>query len=167
MLISEKKTWFIFFVQKQTNCHLTSSIHCFSQWGSRHLLYHFHSLCTYWEPRYFFPGKLVPRGFWERETNAVQWKPWSSTANGVCGHDYVKMDHFIGATLGKVSFLVLWHIWTNLAANIAVNRWNVDHVWRCVRPRWPQRFLQVSLGTGHYLCTGADIEEGSRLFRIV
>ena len=42
---------------------------------------------------------------------------------------YAKMDHFIGATLGKVSFLVLWHIWTNLAANIAVNRWNVDHVY--------------------------------------
>ena len=38
-----------------------------------------------------------------------------------------KMDYSIGATLGKVSFLVLWHIWTNLAANIAVNRWNVDH----------------------------------------
>ena len=76
-----KKTWFIFFVQKQTNCHLTSSIHCSSQWGSRHLLYHFHALCTYWEPFNFSPGKLVPRGFWERETNAVQWKPWSSTAN--------------------------------------------------------------------------------------
>ena len=40
-----------------------------------------------------------------------------------------KMDYSIGATLGKVSFLVLWHIWTNLAANIAVNRWNVDHVY--------------------------------------
>ena len=45
------------------------------------------------------------------------------------GQDYAKMDHSTGATLGKVSFLVLWHIWINLAANIAVNRWNVDHVY--------------------------------------
>ena len=30
------------------------------------------------------------------------------------------MDDSTGASLGKVSFLVLWHIWTNLAANIAV-----------------------------------------------
>ena len=54
------------------------------------------------------------------------------------------MDHSTGASLGKVSFLVLWHIWTNLAANIAVNRWNVDHLLCCVRPRsarWPQMRL--------------------------
>ena len=114
-------------------CHLTTSIHCFSQWGGRHLLYHFHSLCTYWEPFNFSPGKLVPRGFWERETNAVQWKPWSSTANGGNWYNLWSRlrEHgpFNRATLGKVSFLVLWHIWTNLAANIAVNRWNVDHVY--------------------------------------
>ena len=29
-----------------------------------------------------FAGNLVPRGFWEREPNTVQWKPWSSSANG-------------------------------------------------------------------------------------
>lgn len=29
-----------------------------------------------------FAGKLVSRGFWEREPNTVHWKPWSSSANG-------------------------------------------------------------------------------------
>ena len=59
------------------------------------------------------------------------------------------MDHSTGASLGKVSFLVLWHIWTNLAANIAVNRWNVDHLLCCVRPlsaSWPQIFYRYVEG---------------------
>ena len=133
MLMSEKKTWLIFFVQKQTNCHLTSSIHCFSQWGSRHVLYHFHSLCTHWEPFSFFPGKLVPRGFWNEKPMQCNGSHDHQLQMGeidtICSQDYAKMDHFIGATLGKVSFLILWHIWTNLAANIAVNRWNADHVY--------------------------------------
>ena len=63
----------------------------------------------------------------------------------ICGQDEAKMDHSTGASLGKVSFLVLWHIWTNLAAIIAVNRWNVDHLLCCVRPRsarWPQIFYR-------------------------
>ena len=143
--MSEKKTWLIFFVQKQTNCHLTSSIHCFSQWGSRHLLYHFHSLCTYWEPFNFFPGKLVPRGFWERETNAVQWKPWSSTTNGGnCYNLWSRLPITLAGThqctRGNWPFYRCYpwksfiprsvaYFWTNLAANIAVNCWNVDHVY--------------------------------------
>ena len=69
-------------------------------------------------------------------------QPQMGEIDTICGQDYAKMDHFIGANHGKVSFLVLWHIWINLAADIAVNRWNVDHVLRCVRPRWPQIFYR-------------------------
>ena len=86
----------------------------------------------------------MPRGFWERMhyNGSHDHQLQMGEIDTICGQDYAKMDHFIGATLGKVSFLVLSHIWTNLAANIAVNRLNVDHVLRCVRPRWPQRFYR-------------------------
>ena len=153
-------------------CHLTSSIHCFSQWGGRHLFYYFHSLCTHWEPFYFSPGKLVPRGFWERETNAVQWKPWSSTTNGEnCYNLWSRLREngpfcrcypwkgFIPrsvAYLDKLSrkysckSLECWPCFTLCATTLASN------------------ILQVSLGTCHYLCRGeGGIEGGSRLFQIV
>ena len=66
------------------------------------------------------------------------------------------MDHSTGASLGKVSFLVLWHIWTNLATIIAVNRWNVEMLCATTFSTLASNILQESLGTGHYLCRGGE-----------
>ena len=44
------------------------------------------------------------------------------------------MDFSMVATFGNVSFLVLCHFWTNLSASVTASRWNVDHVFRLVRP---------------------------------
>ena len=45
-----------------------------------------------------------------------------------------KMDFLMITTFGNVSFLVLCHFWTNLSAGVFASRWNVDHLFRCVRP---------------------------------
>ena len=44
-----------------------------------------------------------------------------------------KMNFSMVATFGNVSFLVLCHFWTNLSASVTASRWNVDHVFCCVR----------------------------------
>ena len=60
-----------------------------------------------------------------------------------------KMDYSIGATLGNVLFLALWHFWTNLAAKIAVNRWNVDHVgFKYFTGKLRDRSLFMQMGKG-------------------
>ena len=60
-----------------------------------------------------------------------------------------KMDYSIGATLGNVLFLVLWHFWTNLASKIAVNRWNVDHVgFKYFTGKFRDRSLFMQMGKG-------------------
>ena len=134
----------------------------------------FRSLCTYWEPFNFFPGKLVPRGFLERETMQCNGSHDHQLQMGqiatICGHDYAKMDSSTGATLGKVSFLVRWHIWTNLAAKIAVNRWKVHHVYavcdhvglKYLTGKGPVIIYVEGGGGGRETLKG-----GSRLFQIV
>ena len=76
-----------------------------------------------------FAGKLVSRAFWEREPNTVQWKPWSSSANGKCyillSRPCEKKDFSMVATIGNVSSLVLRYFWTNLFTGITASRWNV------------------------------------------
>ena len=141
ILMSEKKPDLSSLYKNKKNCHLTSCIHCSSQWGSRHLLYHFHALCTYWEPFNFFPGKLVPRGFWERETSAVQWKPWSSTANGGNWYNLHSRLRENGPTYRcypwkdfiprSVAYL------DKLSRKYSCKSLECWPCLRCVRPRWP------------------------------
>ena len=45
-----------------------------------------------------------------------------------------KMDFSVVTTFGNSSFLVLCHFWTNLSVGVTASRWNVDHLFRCVRP---------------------------------
>ena len=51
-----------------------------------------------------------------------------------CGQDLVEMDFSVVATFGNASFLVLCHFWTNLSSDVTASRWNVDHLFLCVRP---------------------------------
>ena len=45
-----------------------------------------------------------------------------------------KMDFSVVATFGNASFLVLCDLWTDLSAGVTASHWNVDHLFRCVRP---------------------------------
>ena len=80
----------------------------------------------------------MPRGFWEREPNTGcngshdRRVPMENAT--FCGQDPSKKDFSMVATFGNVSFLVLCHFWTNVSAGVTASRWNVDHVFRCVRP---------------------------------
>ena len=56
-----------------------------------------------------------------------------------------KLDCFWTATIGSVSFLVLWHFWANLVTSMAADHWKVDHVlYYVLRPHRLFKFILVS-----------------------
>ena len=56
-----------------------------------------------------------------------------------------KLDCFWAATIGSVSFLVLWHFWVNLVTSMAADHWKVDHVlYYVLRPHRLFKFILVS-----------------------
>ena len=123
-----------------------------------HPLYYFHTLCTHWEPFYFCPGKLVPQGVWERETNTVQWKPWSSTANR-------ENCYNLRSRLRENGPFYRCYPWKGFIPRSVGYFDKLSRKYSCKSPEcWPcftlcattlaSKILQVSLGTCHYLCRG-------------